>query len=159
MRKRFVIMLMLIAFSLCLYACDENAKATVNSNSSDGGNSSIAVSISVATDKQISNTTDYIHFYDRDNINTDWKIVITVNEQIDGFEFLELDDSDALSIGKTLYQAESPKIGEAYIFHTYINDATLNRAVSYKDKNGQIKYFGIECNMNNGSVSLKEIKF
>ena len=159
MTKRFVIMLMLVAFSLCLYACDENAKATVNSNSSDGGNSSIAVSISVATDKQISNTTDYIHFYDRDNINTDRKIVITVNEQIDGFEFLELDDSDALSIGKTLYQAESPKIGEAYIFHTYINDATLNRAVSYKDKNGQIKYFGIECNMNNGSVSLKEIEF
>ena len=159
MRKRFVIMIMLIAFSLCLCACDKNSKASVNSNNSDGGNSSIAVSVSVATDEQLSNATDFIHFYDRDSINTDWKIVITVNEQIDGFEFLELDESDALSIGKTLYQAQFPKIGDAYIFHTYINDATLNRAVSYKDKNGQIKYFGIECNMNNGSVSLKEIEF
>ncbi len=159
MRKRFVIMLMLVVFSFCLYACNDKAEATVNSNSSDGSNSSIAVSVSVATDKQTSNTTDYVHFYDKGNVNTDWKIVITVNEQIDGLEFLELDNSDALSIGKTLYQSESPKIGEAYIFHTYINDATLNRAVSYKNKNGQIKYFGIECNMNNGSVSLKEIEF
>ncbi len=105
MRKRFVIMLMLIAFSLCLCACDENAKASVNSNSSDGGNSNIAVSVSVATDEQLSNATDNIHFYDMDNINTDWKIVITVNGQVDGFEFLELDESDALNIGKTLYQA------------------------------------------------------
>lgn len=70
-----------------------------------------------------------------------------------------MDESDALSIVKTLYQAESPKIGDAYIFHIYINDATRNRGVSYKDNNGQIKYFGIECNMNNGSVSLKEVEF
>ncbi len=163
MRKRFAItfvtVLMFFVFSFCLYACDENSKTSVNSNNSDGGNSSIAVSISVATDEQLSSATDFIHFYDADNINTDWKIVITVNEQINGFKFLELDESDTLRVGKTLYQAESPKIGDAYIFHTYLNDATLNRAVSYKDKNGQIRYFGIQCNMNDGSVCLKEVEF
>ena len=153
-----LLMFLVLVFSFCLSACSDSSgdlESLIDAGSSD----SIAISLGIATSEQLINTTDYIHFYDSENVSNNYNIVITVNGQIDDLKFLELDESENLKVGKTLYEIESAKIGESYIFHTYINDATLNRGISYKDKNGRIKHYGIELHMDSGSIDLKEIDF
>ena len=153
-----MVVLFLFVFSICLSACSDNS-GNLESSSDVSSSDRIAISLGIATSEQLINTTDYIHFYDSENVSNNYNIVITVNGQIDDLKFLELDESENLKVGKTLYEIESAKIGESYIFHTYINDAMLNRGISYKDKNGRIKHYGIELHMDSGSIDLKEIDF
>ena len=159
MKKLVCLLLFLIlVFSLCLSACSGNL-GDLESSSDISNSDSIAISLGIATSEQLINSTDYIHFYDSENVSNNYNIVVTVTGQIDDLKFLELDESENLKVVKTLYETESAKIGDSYIFHTYINDATLNRGISYKDKNGRIKYYGIQLSMGSGSIGLKEINF
>ena len=136
---------------------DKETSDTKDSESLDNDHEAEILSISIATEEQLSKD-GYTHFYDQYSLNTEWKIVVTINAEIESFSFIEVDDSDKAEIGKVLFEEESPVTGSLYIIHTYINDAGLNRGISYKDKNGHIRYFGIDFSMDDGSLNLIELK-
>ncbi len=172
--KRFLVLFIMFAL-LSFSACNNNTNdpidtTTHNESTNDltdatetGKNDrdplNIAISINRATDAQLSNAVDYTHFFDQDSMDTTWKVVVTVNAQISSLSFVELDESEHLKLGETLYEAKSPQIGSSYIFHTYINDATINRGISYVDQDGQTRHFAININMDNGAMYLSEIEF
>lgn len=145
----------MVVFSGCAKYNDTETSNVETSN--DEHPAEIAVSIGEATEEQLSKD-GYVHFCDQDSHNTEWKIVVTVNAEIDSLSFIEIDESDETRIGKVLFEDESPKTGGSYIFHTYINDAALNRGISYKDKNGLVRYFGINFSMDDGSLNLIEFE-
>lgn len=115
-----------------------------------------ALSISIAAEEQLLNGKS-INYYDEAAMSTDWKIAVTVNGDIESLLFVEIDDSDETVIGRTLFEAHNVKQGSTYIFHTYINDAALNRGIRYKDKNGNVKTFASDVSMKDGTVYFKEL--
>lgn len=159
--KKCIFVTLFVIELLSFSACDKNANGEMPSDVGDIPADSplgMAVSMSIATEEQSSDTEGYIHFYDQDSIDTNWSVIITVNAPIKDFRFVELDESEELRMGKVLYEEETPPIGSSYMFHTYINDVALNRGISYQDQDGSIRYFGIYCDMKDGSVCLKEIE-
>ncbi len=150
-RKWLAAAITLIVMLLTLASCDRPV--------THGGSDNITFSIGLATEEQLSNESDYAHIYDEAAMHTDWKIIVTVNGDADSFCFVELVESEdgAEEVGRILFEADNVKSGSSFIFHTYINDATMNRGISYKDKNGKVKTFGIDMNMDDGTVSLKEL--
>jgi len=95
--------------------------------------------------------------HDTKAISHSWKIVVETTKDVTDFRFVELDESEKLKVGDTVFEFETLKANTPVLFHTYINDATLNRGISYQDSNGVVRYFGFKCDANDGTVSLSEI--
>lgn len=140
-----VSLLILLSFVSCAKQVDLDESDTV------------AVSVAAATDEQLSSEDGYVHFYDTDSINTEWKILLTVESQVESLSFIEIDESEVAKVGKVLFEEKAPRVGDSYVFHTYINDATLSRGISYSNESGNVRYFGIAVSMKDGTVYLKEI--
>ena len=150
MKKLPLILTVTLLILLSFVSCD----GQVEKNESD----TVAVSVCPATEEQLSNENDYIHFYDTDSINTEWKILLTVESQVESLSFTEIDESEGTKLGKVLFEESSPSVGTSYIFHTYLNDATLNRGISYVDQSGNVRNFGIAVSMKDGTLYLMEIE-
>lgn len=100
---------------------------------------------------------EYIHFVDKTALGQNWKIVVSVSENINVFSLIELDEAVALKVGDTLYVHDAWKYDIPLMLHTYINDTTHNRGISYTDGNGKVVYLAFSCDMNTGDVGLSEI--
>ena len=136
-------------------------ESPVDSSKVDNNKTDINVKIELATNDQLNDTENYTHFYDTKAISQNWNIVVKTSENITEFCFVELDSSEALDLGDTLFKLETMDADKQVILHTYINDVELNRGISYKDQNGVVRYFGFACDMsgNGDTISLEEIKF
>lgn len=150
MKKLPLILTVTLLILLSFVSCG----GQVEKNESDA----IAVSVCPATEEQLSNESGYVHFYDTDSINTEWKILLTVESQVESLSFTEIDESEGTKLGKVLFEERSPSVGTSYVFHTYLNDATLNRGITYVDKSGNVRNFGIAVSMKDGTLYLKEIE-
>ena len=150
MKKLPLILTVTLLILLSFVSCG----GQVEKNESDA----VAVSVCPATEEQLSNENDYIHFYDTDSINTEWKILLTVESQVESLSFTEIDESEGTKLGKVLFEESSPSVGASYVFHTYLNDTTLNRGITYVDQSGNVRNFGIAISMKDGTLYLKEIE-
>ncbi len=106
------------------------------------------------SDAEGTELSDYVHFVDESGLSPNFKITVTAKETIDSFCFIELDEAEDLKVGKTLYVHS---VGKPLVIHTYLNDATLNRGISYVDESGEVIYMGFICDMKDGGVRLDEI--
>jgi len=107
----------------------------------------IEFEVGFATEEMI-NSDNYINFVD----NTDQygyknaQLYIKPNLELKEFKFIELDESEALRVGKVLF--EIPSLYEKpFVVQTYINDATFNRGFCYVDKNGNERYYAFCSDM------------
>ncbi len=150
MKKQALLLFSVALILLSFVSCGEQVE---NSESDE-----IAISISTVTEEQLSNENEYVHFYDKGSVNTEWKILLTVESQVESLSFIEIDESEGTKLGKVLFEERSPRVGASYIFHTYLNDAVLNRGITYVDKSGNVRNFGIAVSMKDGTVYLKEIE-
>ena len=117
----------------------------------------INVTTSGSFDDEASEIEGYVNFIDHGNIGQNWKIEITVSDNIKSFSFIELDSSIALRVGETLYFHRAWKYDEPLMLHTYINDVFYNRGLSYITGDGEVVYYGFSCNMNTGDVGYGEV--
>ena len=101
---------------------------------------------------------NYEHYIDQYCIEQTWNILISTSENINSFNFIELDESEDLLIVQTLYTYYTDEHEKPLILHTYINDATCNRGISYVNESGKVTYMGIVCDMNSGNVRLEELE-
>ena len=106
------------------------------------------------SDAEGTESPDYVHFVDETGLSPNYKITVTAKETIDSFCFIELDEAEELTVGKTLYVHSA---GKPLVIHTYLNDAALNRGISYVDESGEVIYMGFFVSMRDGSVTLEEI--
>lgn len=107
--------------------------------------------------EQLGDYQNVYQVYDTKATSQSWKIVVESTKDVTDFRFLELDESEMLRVGNTVFELETLKADTPVLFHTYINDVTLNRGISYRDSNGVVRYFGFKFDANDGSVSLSEI--
>lgn len=127
-------------------------------NGDDSQNDEI-ITIQLIDEAQVGDYPTDAQYYDTKASSQDWKIVVKAAKDVTDFRFVELDESETLEIGETLFTQETLKADSAVLLHTYINDAALNRGISYRNKNGTVRYFGIEYSGRDGSISLKKIRF
>ena len=103
----------------------------------------------------------YIHFIDQKYSKRTWNIIITVSKNISSFSFIELDDAEELIVGQTLYAHYAWKHEYPLMLHTYINDSTLNRGISYVNGNGEVIYMAFFSDMideSSENIYLDEIE-
>ncbi|MBO5402417.1 MAG: leucine-rich repeat protein [Clostridia bacterium] len=94
----------------------------------------------------------YVNFIDTDAIAQNWKLTVTVSENIRCFAFIEVNESVAHKIGKVLYVHDTTSANGALMIHTYINDVSANRGLCYITGDGEVVYYSFGCNMNTGEV-------
>ncbi|MBQ5842911.1 MAG: leucine-rich repeat domain-containing protein [Clostridia bacterium] len=94
----------------------------------------------------------YVNFIDKDGIGQNWKLTVTVSENIKCFAFIEIDEGIAYRVGKVLYVHNTESSDEPLMLHTYINDVTRNRGLCYITGDGEVVYYSFGCNMNTGEV-------
>lgn len=141
--KRFCIIVCFVIVLGILFGC-----------STDVGESKVTVAL--ASEEQAADKDNFTHFYDELS-GGEWKLIFTVNKKVRDFKFLELDESEKLKVADTLFSLDTFSDDSPLVVHTYINDATVNRGISFVDDNGKTRYYGIVVNMKDGAVSLKEI--
>ncbi len=102
------------------------------------------------------NLDDALHFVDSTVSQTNYDLIFSTSATVTDFKILEMDESDVLQVKSTLFRLYefTPKM--SFAVSTYINDATINRGISYVDQNGEEFIFSIVVSMKDGSVSLKE---
>ncbi len=96
-------------------------------------------------------------YYDTKSSSRDWKILLEAKTDIKNFRFIELNEAEVLKAGDALFELETLKANTPILLHTYINDVTLNRGISYQDDNGVVRYFALNIPLNGDSFSLSEI--
>lgn len=126
-------------------------------NGDDSQNDEI-ITVQLIDDAQVGDYPTDAQYHDTKAPSQDWKIVVKATKDVTDFRFIELDESETLGIGTTLFTQETLKADSPVLLHTYINDAALNRGISYRDENGTVRYFGFEYSGRDGSISLKEIR-
>lgn len=132
----------------------ENASNTPepNDTSVDG-----TITIKIVDEEHLDDYPVNAQYYDSKAPSQTWKILVEATKDIKNFRFVELDESETLKVGQTIVELEILKANTPILLHTYINDVTLNRGISYQDDDGVVRYFGFNMNLNNGSVTLTEI--
>ena len=153
--------------SFALVSCSEQIESSEQVESSAQVESSeqvesdeaeqVAVSVELASAEDLADAGGRVHFYDTDSINTEWKLLVSVDSPLSKLCFIEINESEGPEIGKSLFEAPSASVGDSFVFHTYINDTTLNRGISYTCEDGRVKYYGIAVSMKDGSLYLKEL--
>jgi|GEM_PF-1995872 len=117
------------------------------------------ITIQLIDEAQVGDYPTDAQYHDTKAPSQSWKIVVKAAKDVTDFRFVELDESEALTVGTTLFTQKTLKADSPVLLHTYINDATLNRGISYRDENGTVRYFGIAYSGRDGSLSLKELRF
>ena len=115
------------------------------------------LTIKIANDAQINDTVNYTHYYDEKTTFQSWKIIIESSEKLENFKFVELDESEKLRVADTIFELECLEANKPLLIHTYINDVTLNRGISFQDEKGSTFHYGISSSMFDGSLSFSEI--
>ena len=69
---------------------------------------------------------------------------------------VELDESETLRVGETLYEAGDLTPGTTVVIHTYLNDIHHNRGISYTDENGETRYLALSLG-DYGRIGVNEI--
>lgn len=108
--------------------------------------------ITVAHSYDTDRVPGYINFIDTDAIAQNWKLTVTVSENIRCFAFIEVDESVAHKIGRVLYVHDTTLTNGPLLLHTYINDVSANRGLCYITGDGEVVYYSFGCNMNTGEV-------
>ena len=103
---------------------------------------------------------EHIYFFDEiaDEMG-EWVLVWKANTTLKGFKFLEMDESEELKVEKTLYSLSELTPYKPLVVATYINDATVNRGISFTDSNGDTVYYVIALSMKDGSYTLSKVEF
>ncbi len=143
--KRFCIIVCFVVLLGSLFGC-----------STEVGESKVTVAL--ASEEQAADKDNFTHFYDESS-GGEWKLIFTVNKKVKDFCFLELDESEKLKIADTLFSLDTFSDDSPLVVHTYINDATVNRGISFVDGGGETRYYGIYWSAKDGEISLKEITF
>lgn len=132
----------------------ENASNTPepNDTSVDG-----TITIKIVDEEHLDDYPVNAQYYDSKAPSQTWKILVEATKDVKNFRFVELDESETLKVGQTIVELEILKANTPILLHTYINDVTLNRGISYQDDDGVVRYFGFNMNLNDGSVTLTEI--
>ncbi len=102
------------------------------------------------------------HSYFFDEIVNDmgeWVLVWKANVTLKDFKFLAMDESEELRVEETLYSLSELTPEKPLVVATYINDATINRGISFTDSEGNTVYYVIELSMNDGSYKLSKVEF
>lgn len=158
MKKRLFILIttILLLLSFALVSCSEQVESSKQIESDEA--EQIAVSVKLASAEDLVDEGGRVHFYDTDSINIEWKLLVSVDSPLSKLCFIEIDESEGTEIGKSLFETPSASVGDSFVFHTYINDATLNRGISYTCADGRVKYYGIAVSMKDGALYLEELK-
>ncbi len=82
----------------------------------------------------------YFNFIDKDGIGQNWKLAVTVSENIKCFAFIEIDAAIAYRVGKVLYVHNTEESDEPLMIHTYLNDISTNRGFCYITGDGEVVY-------------------
>ena len=130
-----------------------------NSNTSESANEAtkkIKLTIKEATGKHNNDMNNYIHLSDIDPDLINYDLVINTNIQLDNFKFIELDESESLVVVKTISAIDSVSPSKPIVLHTYLNDITYNRGISFS-YNDTTKYYAIGISMDNGNIKLIEV--
>ena len=117
-----------------------------------------AVSVGYAGADVTTNILDYITFAESGDGATTHSLLFTANENVTQFKFLALDDSEELAVSETLFTIDSFTPEKPFVAFTYINDATVNRGISFVDSEGNTKYFYVALSMDDSSLSLVEFE-
>lgn len=104
------------------------------------------------------NLDDALHFVDDTVSHTNYDVIFTTDTTVKDFKVLEMDETEKLEVGETLFCLYEFTPEMSFAVSTYINDATINRGISYVDQNGEEFIFSIVVSMKDSSISLKEIK-
>ena len=83
---------------------------------------------------------------------------IFVTAPIKNVCLVELDESVYLQLGETLYAAGDLTPGTTVTIHTYLNDVTRNRGISYTDENGKTHFMALSLG-DYGRIGVSEITF
>ena len=89
----------------------------------------------------------------------EWVLVWKVNTTLKDFNFLAMDESEELRVDKVLYSLSELTPDKPLVVATYINDATINRGISFTDNKGNTVYYVIELSMADGSYILSQVEF
>ena len=130
-----------------------------NSNTSESANEAtkkLKLTIKEATGKHNNDMNNYIHLSDIDPDLINYDLVINTNIQLDNFKFIELDESESLVVVKTISAIDSVSPSKPIVLHTYLNDITYNRGISFL-YNDTTKYYAIGISMDNGNIELIEV--
>ena len=130
-----------------------------NSNTSESANEAtkkLKLTIKEATGKHNNDMNNYIHLSDIDPDLINYDLVINTNIQLDNFKFIELDESESLVVVKTISAIDSVSPSKPIVLHTYLNDITYNRGISFS-YNDTTKYYAIGISMDNGNIELIEV--
>ncbi len=82
----------------------------------------------------------YVNFIDKDGIAQNWKLAVTVSENIKCYAFIEIDAAIAYKVGKVLYVHNTEASDEPLMIHTYLNDISTNRGFCYITGDGEVVY-------------------
>lgn len=104
------------------------------------------------------NLDDALHFVDKTVTSTNYDLLFTTETEVTDFKVLAMDESEKLAVEEELFCLHRFTPDISFAVSTYINDATINRGISYVDQNGEEFIFSIVISMKDGSVSLKEFK-
>ena len=82
----------------------------------------------------------YVNFIDKDSIGQNWKLTVTVSDNIKCFAFIEIDEGIAYRVGKVLYVHNTESSDKPLMIHTYLNDISTNRGFCYITGDGEVVY-------------------
>ena len=127
------------------YYLEEITTRANNDNSSSF--TKVMFEFGIATDEMCQNNDNTIYFVDSyHNVEHNYTLCIKPYIKMSGFKFIELDESDVLRIGKTLYENDEFS-NKTFVVSTYINDVTFNRVFSFFDEAGRTRYFALQFDM------------
>lgn len=126
------------------------------SSTTDEKQETLKLTIKEATGKHNNDMNNYIHLSDIDPDLINYDLVINTNIQLDNFKFIELDESESLVVVKTISAIDSISPSKPIVLHTYLNDITYNRGISFS-YNDTTKYYAIGISMDNGNIELIEV--
>ena len=82
-----------------------------------------------------------IRFVDETTATPTWHLLFSTDETVTNVQLLTLDESETQ--GDALYTLDKLTPDKPLVVSTYINDATINRGVSYVDDNGATHIYSI----------------
>ena len=136
-------------------ATDGGADGPQNVTVSD---SKAIVTYRVVEEDELGNYQNGIHYYDTEVPNTPrWHIVLEFAEDIKEFCFYELDESEVLRKGNALFELKAIVANQPVLLHTYVNDITRNRGISFQDAKGNFHNYAFTCDLS-GRDSLLQLE-
>lgn len=127
-----------------------------NSSTTDEKQETLKLTIKEATRKQNNDMDNYIHLSDVDPDFINYDLIINTNIQLDNFKFIELDESESLVVVETISAIDSISPSKPIVLHTYLNDITYNRGISFS-YNDTTKYYAIDVSMDDENIELIEV--